>query len=61
MGFIRWGKTEYDKDGKIVSGSAAIIDVTYIPGDVEYHVLLGMRKRRNKRNCNKDEKHQAVV
>ena len=48
MGFIRWRKIKYDNDGKIVSGSAAIIDVKYIPGDVAYHAKQKTREKLGK-------------
>ena len=31
MPFIRFRKLKYDDSGKIISGTAAIIDVKYIP------------------------------
>ena len=36
MPFIRTQKLVYDKAGRIVSGSASIIDVTYNPGGEKY-------------------------
>lgn len=35
MAFIRTRKLKYDADNKIISGTAAIIESHYIPGNVK--------------------------
>ena len=45
MPFIRTQKLVYDKAGRIVSGSASIIDVTYNPGGEKYKSKQTVRER----------------
>ena len=48
MAFIRTRKLKYDENGKIVSGTAAIIDVKYVPGDQKYHSKQVVREKLGK-------------
>lgn len=48
MAFIRTRKVKYDENGKIISGSAAIIDVKYVPGDQKYHSKQEVREKLGK-------------
>lgn len=47
MAFIRVQKLKKDDTGKIVSGSAAIIDVTYNP-NTKYHAQQKVREKLGK-------------
>lgn len=57
MAFIRTRKLKYDDSGKIVSGSAAIIDVTYVPGKQKNHAKQVVREKLGKVVELYDKKH----
>ena len=48
MPFIRFRKLVYDDSGQIVSGTAAIVDVKYVPGEVKYHSQQTVREKLGK-------------
>lgn len=48
MPFIRFRKIKYDPTGKIVSGTAAIIDVKYVPDAGKYHSKQVVREKLGK-------------
>lgn len=48
MAFIRTRKLKYDDNNKIVSGTAAIIESHYIPGNVKHHSKQVVREKLGK-------------
>lgn len=48
MAFIRTRKLKYDADNKIVSGTAAIIESHYVPGNVKHHSRQVVREKLGK-------------
>jgi hypothetical protein len=48
MPFIRFRKLVYDDSGQIVSGTAAIVDVKYVPGEAKYHSQQIVREKLGK-------------
>ena len=48
MAFIRTRKLKYDSDNNIISGTAAIIESHYIPGNVKHHSKQVVRERLGK-------------
>lgn len=48
MAFIRTRKLKYDTDNKIISGTAAIIESHYIPGNVKHHSKQVVREKLGK-------------
>ena len=48
MPFIRFRKLKYDDSGKIISGTAAIIDVKYIPGKKKNSSKQSVREKLGK-------------
>ena len=48
MPFIRFRKLKYDDSGKIISGTAAIIDVKYIPGEKKNSSKQSVREKLGK-------------
>lgn len=48
MAFIRTRKLKYDSENRIVSGTAAIIESHYIPGNVKYHYSQVVREKLGK-------------
>lgn len=48
MAFIRTRKLKYDSENRIVSGTAAIIESHYIPGNVKYHSSQVVREKLGK-------------
>ena len=48
MAFIRTRKLKYDADNKIVSGTAAIVESHYIPGNVKHHSKQVVREKLGK-------------
>ena len=48
MAFIRTRKIKYDAENKIVSGTAAIIESHYIPGNVKHHSRQVVREKLGK-------------
>lgn len=48
MAFIRTRKLKYDSNNKIVSGTAAIIESHYIPGNVKHHSRQVVREKLGK-------------
>ena len=45
MAFIRTRKLKYDENNRIVSGTAAIIESHYIPGNVRNHSRQVVREK----------------
>ena len=43
MAFIRTRKLKYDDENRIVSGTAAIIECHYIPGNVKNHPKMSQK------------------
>ena len=48
MPFIRFRKLVYDDSGQLVSGTAAIVDVKYVPGEAKYHSKQIVREKLGK-------------
>ena len=48
MAFIRTRKLKYDSENHIVSGTAAIIESHYVPGDVKHHSKQVVREKLGK-------------